>query len=59
MELVCLRSVGKDFHIVGVVEENERSPNLFFCSLGIYGILLSEEEHKFLLGVETDGRSDK
>ena len=50
-ESVCLSSVGKEFHIVGADNENERCPNVFVRSLWIHRILLSEDELKFLLGV--------
>ena len=59
MESVCLSFVGKDFHIVVAAKENERCPNVFVHSLGIHKILLSEEEHKFLLGLYTESKSDK
>ena len=44
---------------MGAAKENERCPNVFVRSLGIYKILLSEEERKFLLGVYTESKSDK
>ena len=59
IESVCLSSEDKEFHIVGAAKENERCPNVFFRSLGINKIILSEEEHKFLLGVYIKSKSDK
>ena len=59
MESVCLSSEGKEFHIVGAARENERCPNVFVHGLGIYKILLSDVECKFLLGVYIESKSDK
>ena len=59
IESVCLSSEGKKFHIVGAAKENERCPNAFVRSLGIHKILISEEEHKFLIGVYTKSKSDR
>ena len=59
MESVCLRSEGKEFHIVGAAKENERCPNVFVRSLGLHKTQLSEEERKFLFGVYTESKSDK
>ena len=35
----------------GSAMENERCPNVLIRSLGMHEIILSEEEHNFLLGV--------
>ena len=58
MESVCLSSEGKEFHIVGAAEENERCPNVLVRSLWTHRILLPEEERKFPLGVYTESKSD-
>ena len=59
IESVCLSSEGKEFNVVGAAKENEWCPNVFVRGLGIHKILLSEEEHKFILGVYTKSKSDK
>ena len=46
---MCLSSVGKEFY--AVVAANERCQKVFVRSKGMDGILLSEEERKFLFGV--------
>ena len=51
---MCLSSEGKEFHIVGTANENERCPKVFVCSLGIHRNLLPQDEIKFLLGVYTE-----
>ena len=51
IETVCLSFLGKEFHIVGAVKENERCPNVFVRSLWIHRIPLSGEERKCVLGV--------
>ena len=43
---VCLSLEGKEFHIVGAAKENEQCQNVFVHSLGILGMLLSED-HQF------------
>ena len=50
IESICLSSVGKEFHTVVAVEENERCPNVIACGQEIHGILLSEER-RCLFGV--------
>ena len=44
---------------MGAAKENEQCPNVFVRSLGMHEILLSEEEHRFILGVYTKSKSDK
>ena len=39
-------------------KENERCSNVLVRSLGIYKILLSDKERKFLLGLYTESKSD-
>ena len=52
-----MSSEGKELYIVSAAKENERCPNVFFRSLWIHEILLSEEERKFLLGEYTKSKS--
>ena len=40
-------------------KENERCPNVFVHNFGIHRILLSEEDRKFPMSVNTESRSDK
>ena len=44
---------------MGAAKENERRPCVFVRSLEIHRITLSEEEHKFHMGVYTESKSDK